>query len=544
MNLKSLQVKYSLLFIAISVFFVVVVLINLYLISKTEQSLDEVGNKFNPAISAVINADRDLYQALSAEQHVLYITDLQAGYQKLYADYQENAQQALDRMNRYRSLMAEYPSALAPLSGFDSQYRTWLSDSQKVFDLIRQGERGAAIEQSEGAASQSFNALRDYFNVAGEAADNISGRVSSESISEVNSTLTVILIFSAIVIGMIIAIGMIAPKKMANALNDLVYQLRDMSKGDGDLTKRINSTREDELGDVAREFDNFVAGLSELIRTIVDETVAVTNGVEALEKGSKSIHDTCSNQLQAIEVIVTAVNEMSYAIKEVAENASSTAQDLADVNQLTDEGTKVTNKTVTEINQLSEIIATASQTISKVSEDSTNITSVLDVIRGIAEQTNLLALNAAIEAARAGEQGRGFAVVADEVRTLASKTQQSTENIQEMIANLQQGVGQAVTSIEKGNDSTQSTVDCSAQTLESLGQIATASQRVSDMALQTATATEEQSKVTDDISSNLTRMSEGTRENFDTAVENESVADQAMASADRLRQAVGGFKLD
>ncbi|KZN61702.1 methyl-accepting chemotaxis protein [Pseudoalteromonas luteoviolacea] len=544
MNFKSLQVKYSLLFIAISVFFVVVVSINLFLISKTERSLDEVGNKFNPAISAVINADRDLYQALSAEQHVLYITDLQAGFKALYADYQENAQQALDRMNKYRAFMADYPSALAPLRGFDSQYKTWLSDSQRVFDLIRQGKRDAAIVQSEGPAMQSFNALRDYFNVAGEAADSISGRVSSESISEVNSTLTVILIFSAIVIGMIIAIGMIAPKKMANALNDLVYQLRDMSKGDGDLTKRINSTREDELGDVAREFDNFVAGLSELIRTIVDETVAVTNGVEALERGSKSIHDTCSNQLQAIEVIVTAVNEMSYAIKEVAENASSTAQDLTDVNQLTDEGTKVTNKTVDEINALSDIIATASQTISKVSEDSTNITSVLDVIRGIAEQTNLLALNAAIEAARAGEQGRGFAVVADEVRTLASKTQQSTENIQEMIANLQQGVGQAVSSIEKGNDSTQSTVDCSAQTLESLGQIATASQRVSDMALQTATATEEQSKVTDDISSNLTRMSEGTRENFDTAVENESVADQAMVSAKRLRQAVGGFKLD
>ncbi|KZN30164.1 hypothetical protein N480_04235 [Pseudoalteromonas luteoviolacea S2607] len=544
MNFKSLQVKYSLLFIAISVFFVVVVSINLFLISKTERSLDEVGNKFNPAISAVINADRDLYQALSAEQHVLYITDLQAGFKALYADYQENAQQALDRMNKYRAFMADYPSALAPLRGFDSQYKTWLSDSQRVFDLIRQGKRDAAIAQSEGPATQSFNALRDYFNVAGEAADSISGRVSSESISEVNSTLTVILIFSALVIAMIIAIGMIAPKKMANALNDLVYQLRDMSKGDGDLTKRINSTREDELGDVAREFDNFVAGLSELIRTIVDETVAVTNGVEALERGSKSIHDTCSNQLQAIEVIVTAVNEMSYAIKEVAENASSTAQDLTDVNQLTDEGTKVTNKTVDEINALSDIIATASQTISKVSEDSTNITSVLDVIRGIAEQTNLLALNAAIEAARAGEQGRGFAVVADEVRTLASKTQQSTENIQEMIANLQQGVGQAVSSIEKGNDSTQSTVDCSAQTLESLGQIATASQRVSDMALQTATATEEQSKVTDDISSNLTCMSEGTRENFDTAVENESVADQAMVSAKRLRQAVGGFKLD
>ncbi|KZN55303.1 hypothetical protein N474_15060 [Pseudoalteromonas luteoviolacea CPMOR-2] len=544
MSFKSLQVKYSFLFIAISIFFVVVVLINLYLISKTESSLNEVGNKFNPAISAVINADRDLYQALAAEQHLLFATNIDKNYQNLYADHQENAKQALDRMNKYRDLMSDYPSALSPLRGFDNQYRTWLADSQKVFDFVRQGNINAAILQSEGSATQSFNALRDYFNVAGESADSISEQVSSESISEVNSTLIVILIFSAIVICTIIAIGLVAPKKMADALNDLAYQLRDMSQGDGDLTKRINSTREDELGDVAREFDNFVAGLSDLIRTIVNESMAVTNGVEALEKGSKSIHDTCSNQLQAIEVIVTAVNEMSYAIKEVAENASLTAQDLSDVNQLTDEGSKVTNKTVSEINHLSDIIANASQTISKVSEDSTNITSVLDVIRGIAEQTNLLALNAAIEAARAGEQGRGFAVVADEVRTLASKTQQSTENIQEMIANLQQGVGQAVTSIEKGNESTQSTVECSAQTLESLSQIATASQRVSDMAMQTATATEEQSKVTDDISNNLTHMSEGTRENFDTAVENESVAEQAMASANRLRQAVGGFKLD
>ncbi|MCF2859516.1 methyl-accepting chemotaxis protein [Pseudoalteromonas sp. SMS1] len=544
MNFKSLQVKYSLLFIAISVFFVFIVSVNLFLISKTEHSLNEVGNKFNPAISAVINADRDLYQALAAEQHLLYSTNFDRRFQSLYTDYQENAKQALDRMNKYRLLMDDYPSALTPLRGFDEQYRIWLADSQRVFDLMQQGERRAAITQSEGKATQSFNALRDYFNVAGESADSISEQVSSESISEVNRTLMVILIFSAIIIGVIIAIGLIAPKKIANALNDLAHQLRDMSQGDGDLTKRINSSREDELGDVAREFDNFVAGLADLIKTIVSESMSVTNGVEALEKGSKSIHDTCSTQLQAIEVIVTAVNEMSYAIKEVAENASSTAQDLADVNQLTDEGAKVTNRTVTEINQLSDIIANASHTISKVSEDSTNITSVLDVIRGIAEQTNLLALNAAIEAARAGEQGRGFAVVADEVRTLASKTQQSTENIQEMIENLQQGVGQAVSSIEKGNESTQSTVECSAQTLESLSQIATASQRVSDMAMQTATATEEQSKVTDDISSNLTRMSEGTRENFDTAVENETVADQTMASANRLRQAVGGFKLD
>ncbi|KZN62114.1 hypothetical protein N473_21450 [Pseudoalteromonas luteoviolacea CPMOR-1] len=543
MNFKSLQVKYSFLFFAISVFFIAVVSINLYLISKTENSLSEVGNKFNPAISAVINADRDLYQALSAEQHTLYSTNLDSSYNSLYADYQENAQQALDRMNKYRELMQDYPSALSPLQGFDNQYRTWLSDSQKVFDLMRQGDKSAAIIQSEGVATQSFNDLREYFNLAGEAADRISGEVSSESISEVNSTLTVIWVISAIVVAIIIAIGVVAPKKMANALNDLAKQLKEMSHGDGDLTKRINSDRDDELGDVANEFDRFVAGLSELIRTIVDESMSVVKGVESLERGSKDIHDTCSNQLQAIEVIVTAVNEMSYAIKEVAKNASLTAQDLSHVNELTDEGTNVTNQTVSQITQLSEVVAHASDTITKVAEDSTNIASVLDVIRGIAEQTNLLALNAAIEAARAGEQGRGFAVVADEVRTLASKTQQSTENIQEMISNLQQGVEQAVSSIEKGSESTSSTVECSAQTLESLDKIAQASSRVSDVAAQTATATEQQSKVTEDISGNLTQMSEGTRHNFDTAVENEEIADQTMASAIKLREAVGGFKL-
>ncbi|MCF6442148.1 methyl-accepting chemotaxis protein [Pseudoalteromonas luteoviolacea] len=541
--LRSIRVKYSALFIAISVFFIAVVSINFFLISKTEKSLNEVGNKFNPAISAVINADRDLYQAHSAEQHVLYSDNLSQNYDIIYRDYKENAKQALERMNKYRELMRDYPSALSPLSGFDRQYQTWLAESQKVFDLMNQGNKTAAIRQSEGAATRSFDALRDYFNAAGEKADTISERVSTQSIAEVQSTLTVILVFSALVIALIVAIGLVAPKRMTIALNDLVAQLREMSQGDGDLTKRINSTRQDEIGDVANEFDKFISGLSELIRTIVDESMTVAQGVESLEKGAKHIHDTCSDQLQSIEVIVTAVNEMSYAIREVAENASSTAEDLAGVNRLTEEGANITNNTVTEINQLSEIIEHAAGTISTVSEDSTNITSVLDVIRGIAEQTNLLALNAAIEAARAGEQGKGFAVVADEVRTLASKTQQSTENIQQMIANLQSGVEQAVTSIEQGNETTHSTVTCSNQTLASLGKIASASQRVSDMAIQTATATEEQSKVTDDISSNLTQMSEGTRLNFDTAVENGEIADQTLLSAQRLREAVGGFKL-
>ncbi|WDE04280.1 methyl-accepting chemotaxis protein [Thalassomonas viridans] len=544
MNFSSIRVRYTVTFCSIAAFFIILVAMNFLLVAKTEKVMILLGQNFNPAISAVINADRDLYQARVAELQVLVSPPGSARAQEYFQSYQENAKQAGDRMAKYKQLLSMYPDILAKLGRFDASYRQWQQDSEKVFTLIRQGQTEAAKSQSESASKQTFDRLRDFYNIAGELADEKSLALSEETISSVDSQQNVLMTIGAIIIILTLIAGITAPKAMADALEHLSFELKGLSQGDGDLTKRINSERKDEIGQVADDFDELINGLAELIKSIVEQSSRVIQGVDQLDQGAGNIKGTSLHQLESVEMIVTAVNQMSYAIKEVAENAQKTANEIRQVNELTNEGKQVTQTTVTEITALSETVANATQVILKLSENSTDIASVLGVIRGIAEQTNLLALNAAIEAARAGEQGRGFAVVADEVRDLASKTQQSTEDIQKMIEALQNGVNEAVQSINTGNAATQSTVELSQKTLTALDAISAAAMRVADVAAQTASATEQQSQVAEDVSKNLTILSDHTRGNHECAEQNGEMASCTMQQAQTLSDSVTRFKLD
>ncbi|WP_111978988.1 methyl-accepting chemotaxis protein [Algibacillus agarilyticus] len=389
-----------------------------------------------------------------------------------------------------------------------------------------------------------FNTLRGYYNVAGEDADKASSDLSKETIGSVNSTSLALMIFSILIVVLTIAVGTLGPKSLSELILTLSYEIKGLNSGDGDLTRRINSKRKDEIGQLANDFDEFIAGLAELIRSILEQSKAVISGVEKLDIGAASIQDTSRQQTDKVDSIVTAVNEMSYAVKEVAQNAVSTSDEIDEVNRLTQEGSHVTEGTVKDMEELSITIGTAANVIENLVENSNDIASVLDVIRSIAEQTNLLALNAAIEAARAGEQGRGFAVVADEVRSLASRTQESTQSIQQMIESLQSGVEQAVNSINKGSQGTISTAEKAKQALVSLNNITKACSNVSEMAAQTATATEEQAQVAQDISQNLTTLAGHTQDNFDVAIDNGTQANNTMALAQRLASSVERFKLD
>lgn len=544
MNINNIRVRYTFTFCAIAVLFIALVIMNGTLVSKTEKGMELLGQTFNPAISSVINADRDLYQARVAELAVLMTDYNQDQQSALLDDFKENAQQAFDRMQQYKVLLKSYPDILKKLAKFEESFNAWKAESLQVFTLTASNNISQAKQLSEGKSRVLFNDLRDFYNIAGEEADKKSASLSKETLSSVDSGQFLLNAVSLFIIIITLIVGIIAPKTMADALEDLSKELTVLNSGDGDLTRRINSKRKDEIGVIANQLDEFIAGLAKLIKSIADKSGNLISGVDHLNNGALKIKETSMEQEQSVDAIATAVTEMSYAIKEVAEHAQITADEVNHVNQLTKDGSCITNKAVNEIQGLSETVTRATVVISQLSENSTNIASVLDVIREIAEQTNLLALNAAIEAARAGEQGRGFAVVADEVRTLAARTQQSTQDINQMIETLQRGVEEAVTAINLGNTATQSSVELSQQTLDAFEKISAASNKVIEASTQTATATEEQSQVAEDISKNITLLSGQTSSNYKMAEDNSEKAGHSTILATELSDSVTRFKLE
>lgn len=277
--------------------------------------------------------------------------------------------------------------------------------------------------------------------------------------------------------------------------------------GDGDLTQRLPISGKDELTKLASNFNEF----AETVRsTVADVNNAATQVASAAEQLSVStLHTTASiaKQESNVEQVATAVTQMAATVSDIASSAAVAAEATRSADAEAANGHAVVNETIGAIQALSSEISAAGAAVGGLEEKSESIGSVLDVIRNIAEQTNLLALNAAIEAARAGEQGRGFAVVADEVRTLASRTQNSTREIQDMIQKLQEGARAAVSAMQSSQSTSKETVDTVARAGESLTGIVSAVASISNMTTQIATAAEEQSVVAQDVSRNIEGIS-------------------------------------
>jgi methyl-accepting chemotaxis protein len=543
MNFNSIRVRYSSIFVGIGILMAASSLLTFNLINDFENGLDRVSNAYMPSISAVLNADRDLYQARVAEQNALLYPNDKDILASSLESYQENAQQAYDRMHVLLDLLIDDKDIETKVNGFEGAYDQWLKTSQQVFDLIAQGKQAEALSLSSGASDNTFGTLRDFYDVAGEAADGNSSALSQNLADRVATTSSALFLVTALVVIFAIGLGLYAPRAMSIALHELIDGLKGLNGGDGDLSRRIDVNRKDEIGEVTAEVNSLMTGLAELIRGIVDQSEVMIEKVSSMAEGAGQVQRTSNEQQESVDMAVTAVNELTVAIREVAQNAQLAAGEISEVNKLTSDGKALTESSVTQIRGLSDTVSEASATVSELAESSQKIASVLDVIRGIAEQTNLLALNAAIEAARAGEQGRGFAVVADEVRSLASKTQQSTDDIQGMIEMLQSGVDNAVNAIERGNVAAEKTVVESSKMLESLINIDSAAQRVSDASIQIATSTDEQSHVAEEVNTTLVHLSELAAQNAERAGENGSISKDVSEVAQALNQSVARFKL-
>ncbi|PTU74655.1 methyl-accepting chemotaxis protein [Pseudomonas mangrovi] len=346
---------------------------------------------------------------------------------------------------------------------------------------------------------------------------------------------------------LIAAIGLLliwfVAQRIAAPLRQMAEMLDDIAKGDGDLTQRLHVQRRDELGRIASGFNTFLDKLQTMISQVVSSVQKVSDSSESTADIAIQTNMGIQKQMAEIDQVATAVHQMTATAQDVARNATQAAEAAGNADRSANQGKRVVEDSATAITALATEIGRAVAVVQNLAKDSENINAILVAIRGIAEQTNLLALNAAIEAARAGEQGRGFAVVADEVRNLAQKTQQATQEIQAMIQQLQSGTQEVVNVMEQSQARTDSSVRQAAAAAEALEAITQAVSVINDMNTQIASAAEEQSAVAEDINRNISNIGQVANEVAQGADQASQASAELTKLAEQQRRLINQFKV-
>jgi len=326
--------------------------------------------------------------------------------------------------------------------------------------------------------------------------------------------------------------------KRANVLVDGIQNIKK-----GDLSKPITISGKSDFSWMAFELDSARKNVSALVHTLIGGVAQLETASKNMAEISKETVDGVLTQQTETSQVATAMNEMAASVQEVARTAENTAEAARNADNEAQAGKKVVNETMGSIGSLAKEVEKAAETLNSLETDIANIGAIVDVIRSITEQTNLLALNAAIEAARAGEHGRGFAVVADEVRTLAARTQSSTHEIEEMVGRLQIGAVAAVTVMNEGRESAKNSVEKAAQAASALDSIASMISKMDEMSAAISSAANEQSTVAEDINRGIVKISQIAEHTAEGAHQSSEAVSTMSSLSEQLQEAAGKFKV-
>lgn len=495
-------------------------------------------------------ADGAMESTIGLQQQLLAIDRILAGarQQQPATDAQRSLEEAeafaVDALSALRESGLIPVDSLRELDRHLQEFRLAKQDVLSIASAMQQGRMEESAAQGKIAAFYATSAaLLNFLAELEEIGDSqVESQVSTVEATE--NTAKIWLAASAVLAVLVCVISFVFTRvTIIKPLRDARDCLQRIAEVDGDLTQTLPVRSQDELGEFARFFNAFVGKLRRTITSINGTAADVEHSALDLQRITASSNATASAQMGEITQVASAINEMSVTIEEVARNAASAAQAAQQAEQYV----RSSNQAIATARTLIERVEHENQNnvkeITALRDDTNSIGSVLEVIRGIAEQTNLLALNAAIEAARAGEQGRGFAVVADEVRTLATRTQQSTADIQNMIERLQRGAAVAAQAISNTQQVAQESVQKTHQVASALEQTADMIGQINSMNFQISTATEQQSAVAQDIHRNIENINEASEQVSQNLAGNTQASEVLTQQSRQLKQLVSQFRI-